>query len=107
MSGTSGAQTFTVSNPLPTLASINPTSGSAGSTFDIVLTGGNFIQGVSSVDFSSTQQLTVNSTTVDSPTQITVNITLGGGANAGTRNISVTNAAPGGGTSATRPFTVN
>ncbi|MDZ7359144.1 MAG: T9SS type A sorting domain-containing protein [candidate division KSB1 bacterium] len=51
--------------------------------------------------------ITVNSTTVNSATQITANITIGANATLGARHVSVTNAAPGGGTATlTNGFTV-
>jgi hypothetical protein len=93
-----------VNNPAPTLTSILPTSGNRLETLDVVFTGANFISGVSSVSFGA--GITVNSTTVNSATQITANITIAGTAATGARSVSVSNAAPGGGT-ATRAFTVN
>lgn len=103
--GTSGAQIFTVDHPVPTLASIAPTSGERLQTLNVVLTGSDFIAGVSSVNVPA--GFTVNSTTVDSPTQITANVTIGATAATGAQNFSVTNAAPGGGTSAVQSFTVS
>jgi len=102
--GTSGTQAFTVNNPLPTLASLAPVSGDRLQTLDVVFTGSGFITGISSVNVGA--GITVNTTTVDSPTQITANITIGAGASTGPRLFSVTNAAPGGGTSATQSFDV-
>jgi hypothetical protein len=94
--GTSGNQTFTVNNPAPTLASISPNIGNRLQTLNVVFTGTNFISGVSSVSFGT--DITVNSTTVNSATQITATITIGADAALGARNVSVTNAVPGGGT---------
>ena len=97
---------FTVNNPAPTLASISPTSGNRSQTLDVIFTGTNFISGVSSVSFGP--DITVNSTTVNSSTRITANITIGAAAETGPRDVSVTNAAPGGGTATlTDGFTVN
>ncbi len=103
--GTSGNQTFTVSNPAPTLTSISPTSGDRGQTLNVVFSGTNFISGVSSISFGS--DITINSTEVNSAIQLTANITIGSNAATGARNVLVTNATPGGGT-ATLPngFTI-
>ena len=96
---------FTVNNPAPTLTSILPTTGARGAPLDVVFTGTNFISGVSSVSFGA--DITVNSTTVDSATQITANITIALAAALGARDVSVINAAPGGGTATlTGSFTV-
>jgi adhesin/invasin len=102
--GTSGAQTFTVNNPAPTLTSIAPTSGDRLETLDVVFTGTGFITGISTVNVGA--DITVNNTTVDSPTQITANITIDAAAATGARNFSVTNSGPGGGTSGNQSFTV-
>jgi hypothetical protein len=104
--GTSGSQTFTVNNPAPTLTSLSPNSGNRLQTLNVTFTGTNFISGISSVSFGA--DITVNSTTVNSATQITANITIGANAALGARNVSVTNAAPGGGTATlTNGFTVS
>jgi nitrogen fixation protein len=103
--GTSTNQTFTVNNPAPTLTSLAPSNGDRLQTLDVVLTGTNFISGVSSVSFGTT--IPVNSTTVNSATQITANITISANTPLGSRDVSVTNAAPGGGTATlTNGFTV-
>jgi hypothetical protein len=104
--GTSTTKTFTVSNPVPTLTGISPTSGSRNTTFNVVLTGTNYISGVSSVTISGSN-ITINSTTINSTTQITVSITIASNASTGTRTFKVTNSTPGGGTSSTQNFTVN
>jgi hypothetical protein len=97
---------ISINNPVPALSSISPTSGSRGSTLNVVLTGTNFISGVSAVNVGTTY-ITVNSTTVNNSTRITINITLAGGGNAkGTYNFSVTNSGPGGGISGTQQFTI-
>ena len=104
--GTSSPSQFTVNNPAPTLTSILPTSGNRTQTLDVVFTGTNYISGVSTVSFGA--DITVNTTTVNSSTQITANITIGASASTGARNVSVTNASPGGGTATlTNGFTVN
>jgi len=102
--GTSATQAFTVTTPAPTLTGIAPASGERLATLNVVFTGTNFIAGVSSVNVGA--GFTLNSTTVNSPTQITASITIGGTASTGAHNFSVTNAGPGGGTSADQSFTV-
>ncbi len=102
--GTSAPQTFTVNNPTPALASITPTTGNRLQTLNVVFTGANFIAGVSTVNVGA--GITLNTTTVDSPNQLTASITIIGAATFGVRAFSVTNGAPGGGTSATQGFTV-
>lgn len=102
--GTSATQSFTVTNPAPTLTGLAPATGERLQTLDVVFTGTGFIQGVSSVAVGP--NVTVNSVTVNSATQLTANITIADIASTGARNFTVTNAAPGGGTSAAQPFTV-
>jgi len=106
--GTSATQTFTISNPSPTVTNAAPSSGVQGQTgLDVVLTGTGFIAGVTSVSFAN-PGITVNTTTVNSATQATVNITIGSGAATGAGNITATNSAPGGGSGTlTNGFTVN
>jgi hypothetical protein len=100
------AGAFTVNNPSPSLSSVSPTRAGRGSSINVVLTGTNFLEGVSSVSFGS--DVTVNSTTITSATQIKVNISIALSAATGARNVSVTNATPGGGTATlTGGFTVD
>ena len=103
--GSSGTQDFAINNPAPTLTAVNPTSGARTQTLSVVLTGTNFISGVSTVSFGP--NITVNTMTVDSSTQITANITIANGAALGARSVSVANAAPAGGAATlTNGFTV-
>jgi len=101
---TSASQTFTVNNPAPSLTNIAPASGNAGQTLDVVFTGTNFINGVTTVNVGA--GITVNSTTVASATGLTANLTIATNAGTGPRNFTVTNSGPGGGASATQTFTV-
>jgi flagellar hook assembly protein FlgD len=97
---------FMVNNPSPTLSSVSPSQAGRGSSINVVMTGTNFLEGVSSVSFGP--DVTVNSTTINSATQITVNISIALSAATGARNVSVTNATPGGGTATlTGGFTVD
>src|SRR5260370_828668 len=101
--GTSGALTFTVNNPAPSLASISPTTIAAGSgAFTLTVNGGNFVNGsVVQVNGSG------RATTFASSTQLTATILASDIASSGTLSISVTNAAPGGGTTSALTLTVN
>jgi len=91
--------------PAPTISSVNPSSGTTGSTLSVTVTGSGYVQGSTSFSFGS--GITVNSTTVNSATSATVSVSIAGGASAGTRNVTVTNPTPGGGTATlTNGFTV-
>jgi len=94
-----------VDHPAPTLDSLSPTSATQGTTLDVMLTGSNFIDGVSSVSFSGTG-ITINTTTINSDTEIVVHISIDAAAATGDQDVTVTNAGPGGGASATQTFTV-
>lgn len=96
---------FVVHNPKPALASVSPGILNKGETDDIIVLGANFIAGVSSINLGT--GVTVNSTTVSNSSQIILNVTVAPSAQTGTRNVVVTNTAPGGG-SVTLPdaFTV-
>ncbi|MBI3586405.1 MAG: T9SS type A sorting domain-containing protein [Ignavibacteriales bacterium] len=96
---------FVVHNPKPALASVSPGILNKGETGDIIVSGANFIAGVSSINLGT--GITLNSTTVSNSSQIILNITVAPSAQTGARNVIVTNTAPGGG-SVTLPdaFTV-
>ena len=83
-------------NPAPSLTGISISRAGRGSQINVMLTGANFVQGVSTVSFGSS--ITVNSQSVVSANQIVANISISSVASVGTRDVSVTNAAPGGGT---------
>ncbi len=97
---------FTVTNPAPTLTSINPAFANRSQTLNVVLRGTNFIP-ATVPSFGSGGDVTVNSITVDSTRQLTVNVTVGSAATLGLRNVTVANPVPGGGTSASVSFSVN
>ena len=104
--GTSNAQTFTVNspaNPVPTETSISPTSATAGGAgFSLTVNGTGFVS-TSVVKFNGAAK----PTTFISATQLTAAIAAADIATAGTASVTVTNPAPGGGTSGTLPFTIN
>ncbi len=73
--GTTGSQLYTYVTPLPTLTSLNPTSGSTLGGNNVILTGTNFT-GATDVNFGPMDITTVCGTgtcfSIDSDTQITV-----------------------------------
>jgi hypothetical protein len=100
--GESGAVTFTINNPAPTISSISPATAVAGSgNFTLTITGTNFVNG-SVVRWNGSDR----TTTFVSSTQLTAAIPASDVATAGTANVTVFNPAPGGGTSNTAIFTI-
>jgi hypothetical protein len=103
--GTSAPVVFVVSapNPVPTITTLSPSSAMVGgSAFTLTVNGTNFIS-ASVVNFNGV----VRTTTYISATQLTATILASDIASAGTYNVTVTNPAPGGGTSSAVTFTVN
>jgi hypothetical protein len=103
--GISNNKSFTVQNPLPTLASVAPASGSRLQTLDVVFTGTNYSAGVTTVNFGGAD-ITINSISVTSTTALKANITISATAVFGARDVFVNNPTPGGGNSEKRTFTV-
>ncbi len=101
--GTSPPVSFTVNNPAPTLTSLGPNNATAGDPgVTVTVTGAGFVNG-STVRFDGVPQ----PTTFVSDTTLEVTVTLAQLAAGGTINVTVFNAAPGGGTSAALTFTIN
>jgi hypothetical protein len=103
--GTSNSYTFTVgsSTPAPAITSLSPSTAVAGgAAFTLVVNGSNFVS--SSVVNWSGAALT---TTYVSASQITAAVPAADIASPGTANITVTNPAPGGGTSGSVAFTIS
>ena len=101
--GTSNAQTFTINNPAPTVTSLSPTSATAGgAAFTLTVNGTGFVS-TSVVKFNGAAK----TTTFVNATQLTAAITAADIATAGTATVTVTNPAPGGGTSGNLSFTIN
>jgi hypothetical protein len=94
--GTSSALTLAVNNPVPSLSSISPNSVTSGSPgFTLTVNGSNFVSGsVVQVNGSG------RATSFVSGTQLTATISASDIASPGNLSITVSNAAPGGGTSA-------
>jgi hypothetical protein len=101
--GTSSGLTFTVDNPAPTVTSINPTSA--------VVESGSFTLGVAGTNFlpSSTVQWngSARATTFFSSTSLQATIAAADLAASGMVMVTVTNPAPGGGTSSSTAFAVD
>jgi hypothetical protein len=101
------------SNPVPTLTKIEPNSGTApaaggvATPVQVTLTGTGFTA-ASTLTISGGVGVTNDKLTTSSDgTTIKTTLTITPGAEKSARTISVTNPAPGGGTSAALPFTVN
>jgi uncharacterized repeat protein (TIGR01451 family) len=92
-----------VNNPVPTIASLSPTSATpGGSAFTLTVNGTGFVSGgVSTVRWNGAAR----STTFVSATQLTASIDAADIAAAGAASVTVANAAPGGGTSNAATFT--
>jgi len=101
--GTSAPLIFTVNNPVPSLASISPsTTFAGGPAFTLTVNGTNFVNGsVVQVNGSS------RTTSFVSGTQLSAAIPASDIASAGTLSITVVNPAPGGGASAALSLVVN
>jgi hypothetical protein len=100
---TGNPNSTTINYPTPTLASISPASVFAsGSTFTLTATGTNFYSS-SVINWNGSAKTTtfVNATT------LTASITAADIASAGTATVTITNPAPGGGTSSGQTFTIN
>ena len=94
--------TLTINDPSPTLSSISPTTKVAGSAaFTLTVNGTGFVAN-SVVNFNGSAK----STTLVSSTQLTASILASDIATAGTDPVTVTNPAPGGGTTTAQNFTV-
>ena len=90
-------------NPAPALASLAPASTAAGSVaFTLGVNGSNFVAG-STVRWNGADR----PTTFVSATRLTAAIPAADAATAGTAQVTVFNAAPGGGTSAAQTFTIS
>jgi hypothetical protein len=101
--GTSNAAFFTANNPAPTLTALSTNAIFAGSAAtQVTLTGTNFVAG-SIVKINGT---TVAST-INGATSITTPVSAALLATPTTLNFTVTNLAPGGGTSGTQSITVS
>jgi FG-GAP-like repeat/Abnormal spindle-like microcephaly-assoc'd, ASPM-SPD-2-Hydin/FG-GAP repeat len=100
--GTQTVQLIAV-NPKPTITSLSPSSAThGGAGFTLTVNGTGFINS-SVVNWNGSPR----ATTYVSSTEVTATITAADIAKAGSFKVTVTNPAPGGGTSAAKTFTVN
>ncbi len=86
--GTSPSVAFTINPPLPTLATISPATGAAGTSVTVTLTGKNFSSGAT-VNVSN-PGVSVSNVTVVSSNQITATLSIAPGAALGVATVSVT-----------------
>jgi len=100
--GTSSALAFSVNNGVPTIASLNPSSVAAGSADRTVTINGN---GFVATSTAKSNGILVSSTYVNANT-LTAVVPASHLLNPGTVAITVTNPAPGGGTSGVRNLTI-
>ncbi|MFI5088368.1 MAG: FG-GAP-like repeat-containing protein, partial [Terriglobales bacterium] len=100
--GTQTVQLIAV-NPKPTITTLTPPSAThGGAGFTLTVAGTGYING-SVVNWNGSPR----ATTYVSSTEVTATITAADIARAGSFKVTVTNPAPGGGTSAAKTFTVN
>jgi hypothetical protein len=100
--GPSNSVNFAVNNPLPTLTSLAPSSGTAGgAAFTLTINGTNFVT-------NSTAQWngSARTTTFVNSGQVTAAITAADIASSGTGSVTVVSPAPVGGTSNALTFTI-
>jgi hypothetical protein len=97
------AQAQQATNPIPVLSAVAPTSATAGGpAFNLTVSGANFL--------TSSQVLwngLYRATTFANSNQLSAAIPASDLAAAGTAHVTVATPAPGGGTSAAKPFTIN
>ena len=91
-------------NPVPSAYSISPSVGAQNQTLNITISGAGFISGATSVNASS--GISVSNVVVSSTNSLTATIAISSTASIGQHSFSVTNIAPGGGTSSNLSFTV-
>jgi Big-like domain-containing protein/multicopper oxidase len=89
--------------PAPTLTAITPSSGPAGSTVAVTLTGTNFLPANDVINVSGSGVTVQNVTADASGTQLSANFVIAGNAATTARNVTVTT---GGGTTSAVTFTI-
>src|ERR1039457_7181791 len=99
--GTSNALMFTLQAPEPQIASLNPASGSPGSTVSLSIAGNN-LSGVTGIQFSPSTGITVSSVNA-SAKQVTAMVTIASSAPTGQVSVSVSSPT---GTSNALVFTI-
>ncbi|MFH0992613.1 MAG: T9SS type A sorting domain-containing protein [bacterium] len=86
---------FTVGNLAPVLSQVTPSIVLPGTQAVVTLSGSNFIVGGTTVDFGA--GITVSNFTITSSTEATATLVIGASATPGSRTVTLTNPAPGGG----------
>jgi Bacterial Ig-like domain (group 2) len=102
LSGITGSATLTVNNPVPAINTLAPAHAPAGAGFALTVNGTNFVS-TSTVNFNGKTQ----APTYVSATQLTTTIPASDASAGGTVGVTVTNSAPGGGTSSSASFTLD
>jgi hypothetical protein len=101
--GKSNAAAFIINNPVPTAASLSPSSATAGGpAFTLTVRGTNFVS-TSTVQWDGTAL----TTTYVSSTQLTASVPASDIAKAGTARVRVLSPSPGGGPTSDLHFTIN
>jgi hypothetical protein len=104
--GTTSAIPFPTNNPVPSIASLSPSSAIAGASgFTLTVSGNAFLPG-STIQWNGNYGQPPLSTTFVSPTQLTVAIPASDIAFAGNSGVTVINPSPGGGVSTSATFTI-
>ena len=101
LAGMSNPLTFTIQNPGTLITSLTPNSGTPGTTVSLSIAG-NYLSGVTGVQFSPSTGITVNGVSATAA-QVTASVTIANNTPPGQVNVSVTSAA---GSSNTLPFTI-
>jgi hypothetical protein len=96
------SESVTIANPVPTASALSPSTAAVGSAqFTLTVTGSGFVSG-STVRWAGSSR----PTTFVSATQLRATISASDVSSMGTRQVSVVNPSPGGGTSNELTFTV-
>jgi cytochrome c peroxidase len=100
--GTSGAATFAINVPGPSLNNLSPTSGPQGGSVVVTFSGNNFFLGDTTIAITGSG-VTISNINVSSLTAMTATFAIASDATLGARNVTVMTS---GGTSAPRTFTI-
>ncbi|MCI0708482.1 MAG: right-handed parallel beta-helix repeat-containing protein [Ignavibacteriae bacterium] len=96
--GISEPDSFMVNNPVPTITGVAPTSLSQGGSTTVTITGTGLLPGATGTKVSFGAGITAVGDPTLNGADLQVNIEVSPTATVGTRNVSVTNDPPGGGT---------
>jgi len=101
--GRSNKKTFTISSPAPQISSLSKTSGYQGQTISSFTISGQYLSGVTAIQFTPSAGITVSNISA-SASQVTATVTISSSATAGSYNVKVVSPA---GTSNAVTFTVS